>query len=303
MDQYYSHGKLLLAGEYAVLDGVLALAIPTTFGQSLNIMDHDKPGQLHWESYLPDGNLWFSGQFETASLILQQCSDQPIGENLQKLLSSARSLNPEFLTNALGQKAISRLEFPSDWGLGSSSTLINNVAQWAHINPFTLSELSFGGSGYDIAAAQSTAVFTYQRLGTTQKVHPIKLPWTFTQNIYFVYLNKKQDSRKAIERYRSTVVSPMWHEQMQSCVEAMLQVRSMEEIIPLIEHHERLIGKAIGMTPVKKRLFSAYEGVVKSLGGWGGDFVMAIGPDTTPDYFKNLGYHTVISFDDMTQKK
>ena len=34
---FYGHGKLLLTGEYAVLDGAKALSIPTRFGQSLEV--------------------------------------------------------------------------------------------------------------------------------------------------------------------------------------------------------------------------------------------------------------------------
>ena len=34
---YYSNGKLLITGEYAVLDGALSLALPTKFGQELNV--------------------------------------------------------------------------------------------------------------------------------------------------------------------------------------------------------------------------------------------------------------------------
>ena len=32
---FYSNGKLLLTGEYVVLDGAKALAVPTRFGQNL----------------------------------------------------------------------------------------------------------------------------------------------------------------------------------------------------------------------------------------------------------------------------
>ena len=34
---YYSNGKLLITGEYLVLDGAEALALPTKFGQNLII--------------------------------------------------------------------------------------------------------------------------------------------------------------------------------------------------------------------------------------------------------------------------
>ncbi|MEM0993828.1 MAG: GHMP kinase, partial [Bacteroidota bacterium] len=35
---YYAHGKLLLTGEYAVLDGAVALAVPSKLGQRLDIV-------------------------------------------------------------------------------------------------------------------------------------------------------------------------------------------------------------------------------------------------------------------------
>ena len=36
---FYSNGKLLITGEYVVLDGAKALALPTKFGQSLLVKD------------------------------------------------------------------------------------------------------------------------------------------------------------------------------------------------------------------------------------------------------------------------
>ncbi len=44
-----------------------------------------------------------------------------------------------------------------------------------------------------------------------------------------------------------------------------------EELLIL---HEKLISKAIGISPIQERLFSDYKGVIKSLGAWGGDFVL-----------------------------
>ena len=35
--KFYSHGKVLLTAEYAVLEGVKALSLPTQQGQSLTI--------------------------------------------------------------------------------------------------------------------------------------------------------------------------------------------------------------------------------------------------------------------------
>ena len=55
---FYSNGKLLITGEYVVLDGAKALALPTKFGQSLVV----KPGinhQIKWTSFDSDESVWF----------------------------------------------------------------------------------------------------------------------------------------------------------------------------------------------------------------------------------------------------
>ena len=45
--KYYSNGKLLITGEYVVLDGAKALALPTKFGQYL-IIEPGKNQQINW---------------------------------------------------------------------------------------------------------------------------------------------------------------------------------------------------------------------------------------------------------------
>ena len=57
MKEYYSNGKLLITGEYFVLDGAISLAVPTTCGQDL-IVESIKESQLIWESYDPYNLLW-----------------------------------------------------------------------------------------------------------------------------------------------------------------------------------------------------------------------------------------------------
>ena len=39
---FYSNGKLLLTGEYLVIDGAKALAIPTQKGQSLSVKETEE---------------------------------------------------------------------------------------------------------------------------------------------------------------------------------------------------------------------------------------------------------------------
>ena len=80
---------------------------------------------------------------------------------LTVLLRAMNHLCPAF--NKTGLELATNLDFPQEWGLGSSSTLINNLGQWLQINPYELLEKSFGGSGYDIAAAQSRSPLFYTR--------------------------------------------------------------------------------------------------------------------------------------------
>ena len=62
MKKYYSNGKLLITGEYVVLDGALSLAVPTKFGQSLSIEAVDEP-KISWNSFNSDGSIWFENTF------------------------------------------------------------------------------------------------------------------------------------------------------------------------------------------------------------------------------------------------
>src|SRR5690606_17098005 len=65
---FYSNGKLLLTGEYVVLDGAVALAVPTTLGQSLMVEPIGEP-KIEWQSLDAQGNIWFEGAFSGETLI------------------------------------------------------------------------------------------------------------------------------------------------------------------------------------------------------------------------------------------
>ena len=67
MASFYSNGKLLITGEYLVLDGAKALAIPTKFGQHLEVKKIDEP-KLIWESYSDTNNLWLQVEFDLPRL-------------------------------------------------------------------------------------------------------------------------------------------------------------------------------------------------------------------------------------------
>ena len=169
LKKYYSNGKLLLTSEYLVLDGSKALAIPTKFGQDLIVREIKEPS-LIWESFDDKNNCWFKAEFRLPDLRIvnetfdasTEDSNESIAQTLQNILETAKQLNPGFLNSDGGFIVQTNLTFPRNWGLGSSSTLINNIAQWAEIDAYKLLEKTFGGSGYDIACAQYDSPITYQ---------------------------------------------------------------------------------------------------------------------------------------------
>ena len=161
MASFYSSGKLLITAEYAVLGGAKALAIPCQKGQKLHF-EESAESVLHWNSYDERGNRWFEAQFELPELKVVQTSDPNASKRLQDILNFAKKKNPSFLN--LGGTVKTELEFNRHWGLGSSATLIVNIASWAKINPYQLLENSFGGSGYDVACGLAEGpIFFYQK--------------------------------------------------------------------------------------------------------------------------------------------
>jgi hypothetical protein len=126
---------------------------------------------------------------------------ETIKSTLLSILHEAYALNPSFIKAEEGYIITPNWAFQK-WGLGTSSTLINNIAQWLQIDAFTLLNNSFGGSGYDIACAQKTTTHSLPSWKGKAMVEKATSNQT-SQHIYFVYLNKKQSSKTAIANYHT----------------------------------------------------------------------------------------------------
>lgn len=322
MKRFHSHGKLLLTGEYVVLDGAISLAVPTKFGQNLVVTTTDN-SKLVWKSYDSQNKLWFQTEIKLTTknnlkyspILLSKADKDPISERLIQILNTAQKLNPSFLTHATGYSVETHLEFPKHWGLGTSSTLINNIANWAEINAFELLEQTFGGSGYDIACAEAQHSLIYQlqkknsanaRLAQNNNdrlIQHVNFNPSFKQHLYFVYLNQKQDSREGIAQYRqntsdiSEVIS-----RISDITNNIISCESLQAFKDLIDEHEMLISEIINQTPVKQRLFTDFKGSIKSLGAWGGDFILVASDHNPTAYFSSKGYQTILYFSDMVKQ-
>ena len=299
--EFYSNGKLLLTGEYVVLDGALALAIPSRFGQSL-LIETIEESKIYWKSLDEKDTVWFESEFELKNngILHSVQNNNETSKRLIQILIEAKKLNPDFLNKHTGYKIFTKLEFPRNWGLGSSSTLINNIASWAKVDAFTLLEKSFGGSGYDIAVAQRNRPISYFILNGKSVSKEVNLPWNFTNQLFFIHLNKKQNSREGIALYKSKLKSnSLAIKEINELTTRIISCNNLQEFKTLIDKHEEIISKIINLKPIKEVLFKDYYGAIKSLGAWGGDFILVTGEDESMEYFRKKGFNTIIPFNEM----
>ena len=299
--KFYSNGKLLITGEYLVLDGAKAFAVPTKMGQDLTVSETNEFNSIHWKSFDFDQSVWFEATLNTSEIISQKFKDEneSIAKVLQNILFEAHQLNPTILPNK-GFSVETNLTFPRFWGLGTSSTLINNVAQWFEINAFELLKNSFGGSGYDIANAQNNTPITYQLIHGKPIIEKVNFNPKFKENIYFLYLNQKQNSKAAIATYYS---------KQQDIQDVKAEINSITNEIAssinqirfeyLLQKHEAILSDVLEMDTIQERFFSDFEGTIKSLGAWGGDFVMIVSNSNPKKYFESKGYTTLLHYDEM----
>ncbi|MCP4913017.1 MAG: GHMP kinase [Oligoflexia bacterium] len=301
---FFGRGKLLISGEYLILDGTKGLAVPTKYGQSMGVRySQSFNPTLHWKSFDLNGNLWFEAKLEFWHFNLVEGELTPEIEMLQKLLRAARVQNKHFLRDEVDVHVDTQLGFPLEWGLGSSSTLIYNIAQWAYVSPFELLFNTTGGSGYDIACAQSERPLVYEKYKKGPHWSPSDFNPSFKDNLYFVYRGQKQDSRSGIARYREmNLVTKEDIKRVSEITDGMLTCSELAEFNALVIEHEDIISKIIDMPPVKAQNYSDYWGEMKSLGAWGGDFMLVTSDkseEETRNYFNKKGHDVVFKFADL----
>ena len=297
MKSFHSNGKLLISGEYLVLDGALSLALPCKFGQYLNFTE-DSNGTLEWISKDMNDTIWFTAYFEAKTLKVLKTSNYNTVKWVKKILEFC---NKNSLTNkSLQGKIECKLEFPKNWGLGSSSTLLNNLARLYEINPYDLHFSTTNGSGYDIACAGSNSALTYQVIENIPQVK--KMDWSpvFKDEILFIFLKKKQKSNLEVKRFKELKKDPDLISRISSITKEIIYSKTIEEFEHLLDEHEAITGQYIQSETVKSKYFSDYEGSVKSLGAWGGDFVLATRKNK--NYFLDKGFDTILSFSEIIKE-
>lgn len=306
---YTSNAKLLLTGEYLVLRGAKALALPLLKTQSLEVFAEEGSGHpfIAWQANAPSGRLWFKTLFELPALDIIS-STYPTGSSkLQIILLTLQQLRPDIFGDNQSFKIRTQLDFEPEWGLGTSSTLIANLAKWAQVDPFTLLQYSIGGSGYDIACANAKSPIFFQRGHLKPTIEPAAFMPSFAQHLYFVYLGQKKDSAQGIRdfNHRTENLSLESEVKLVSKIsEAAAITQDFNHFVKLMEQHESILSELLQLPAVKTQ-FPDFSGSLKSLGAWGGDFMLAMtteNPEYVRHYFTEKGSGIVFQFNELVRQ-
>ncbi len=205
-----------------------------------------------------------------------------------------------------GLRLSTHLEFAREWGLGSSATLSYLLAAWAGADAQAVNRAEFGGSGYDIACAAAEGPLVYRLTGAqpVPSSQAVAFAPVWLAGASLVHLGHKRDSRQAIADYRAQAGQelPRFVAVADELTAAILTCTDRAAAIELLRRHEAMIGYVTHQTPVGKGRFADFPGVVKSLGAWGGDFVLALATEADLDvaaYFAEHDLSTVLPAGDL----
>jgi mevalonate kinase len=272
---YKSNAKLMISGEYLVLRGAEALAIPLKFGQTLKVSEHSGRPSLVWKTYVK-GQHWFDAIFSLDEFVIGNTNDFPTAQNLREILMAAKKLQPGFLEKNIKYEAVSQLDFDISWGLGSSSSLIVNIANWAGVDPFMLYDKVSIGSGYDVAAAMAGKPILYSLNDGHREIKEVDFYPVFHHQLYFAYLGKKRNSAQAVMNFKELAekdIASKIHD-INAITQAMVSAVEFREFRKLMWDHEKIISGVLGIPPLSYKTLSDFSGDMKSLGAWGGDFIL-----------------------------
>lgn len=298
MGEIFSPGKLMLTSEYFAIDGALVLAVPTKLGQEFSFEEkNDEKSLIYWEAY-HQNKLWLKAVINYKEWQILETNIPSSAEFILKTLKNVQTLSKTKFKENFTYHLTTNLQFPADYGLGSSSTLMTNLAEWAEIDPFYLNTISLGGSGYDIAVAKEKSAVLYQSVPEIKYEKVIFNP-SFKNELIFIHLNQKQDSREGINFYRSKKKSQKLVDEFSNLTKNILLCNELENFSQLMLIHEQKISNFLEISTVKAKFFTDCPVFVKSLGAWGGDFVMSSKFDGFRDYFWGKGFTTIFDYSDL----
>ncbi len=297
---FLANGKLLLIGEYIVLDGAQSLALPAKFGQNMHVSSFDaEEEEIIWNAFLVDQSSWFNAIFDAKTLDIKGTTNPKLAFGLQQILMQAIDQNPTFFLAKKSYQITTKLTYPQQWGLGSSSTLVALLAKWMKIDPYILNQKTFATSGYDVACAYENKPILFRNTPEITVTYP-QLKWNFFDELYFVYLNQKQDTQAAVgQHYRDRPKNWAMIRDLSDLVERLPSVEKLNDFETILDEYQAILGDFMQLPNVKEERFPEYAGCVKSLGTWGGDFVLMTYRDGMHAYLEEKGYSTILPYNEL----
>lgn len=299
----HSHGKLLLTGEYLILEGAVGLAVPLQKGQSMKVIE-GQGAEVHWVAKDHQGGKWFECKMNLIDFSIEKTNNEEKAAYLQSLIKSAAQLNSDFLSQWKKYKVTCELEFDPAWGLGSSSSLITNLAHWAELSPFELYFDTQQGSGYDVAAAMSDEPLLYQKIDDELSFETFEWNRELMDSMLVFYQGHKQSSLEEVRTWKS---NRKWKQsdvdQASTISESLAECEQVDEAVKLLRQQLKLMENILDRTAFDGR-FSDFQGVVKPLGAWGGDFGLALHPDVdyARQYLRKKNIDTIFSLGEIAVK-
>ena len=271
----------MLAGEYLALHGLETFAFPIKYGQKLTLWQSAKEGALlKWKSKNYEGKTWFTCEIETKNVLEKVTDNATVSGRICELIQLAKQLNPRFELN--GTYMIeTQLEFDQSFGLGSSSTLVSLIAQWARVDVMQLQHKVFGGSGYDAAVCsiQKPLVYWKNEMGTANWAL-----WEMNDEMSSDWLlcfpRKKVNSRSSLDQVKENLQKVVNDSVMMTQLDTILQqvkVADTTEALELsLEIWQAFISKCLGLSTAYTDLGikKVNGGLCKYLGAWGGDIIL-----------------------------
>jgi len=275
----------MLFGEYAVLAGAWSCALPVKFRQNFEVSVKTGMGRIQWQSFDFEGKEWMNCHFSLADEAETLAS---VIRPLHQMLRLIAANRPDLCSPDLDLHVRIKASFRKEWGLGSSSALIANLAHWSQTDPFALMDVSFPGSGYDVAAAFQDVPLLYRIDENKRTTAPLPAFPEFLSEYRVVFLVKKVNSRESVFETRERI--PLLNEYLPKLNRYGME--ALQSTTPATFNHcmlmyEEILADTLGLEPTGSQ-FADYQGLVKSLGAWGGDAVLV---EYVPGDFEDVFGH------------
>jgi hypothetical protein len=116
-------------------------------------------------------------------------------------------------------------------------------------------------------------------------------------------MGNKQNTLRSVSEYRmAAIVTPKTIESIDDITLKMTESDNIESFMRLMHEHEKILSDVLKKPAIKNSLFTDFPGEIKSLGAWGGDFIMAVTPEDdeyVKSFFEKRSMGPVFPFENL----